>query len=148
MTNRFSVQTEATLRKAGWYPGRQVPKLVAKWKTSKLLSRFEMFPLAEKILLEFGGLSINQRGPGETCAREPFDVDPTRAAYEDERFSDFLSVVNTKLYPLGDAASRHYYWAIGENEHVFLLMDDIQLLGTNIEEALENLIIGRQPLRL
>ncbi len=148
MTKRFSAQTEATLRKAGWYPGRQVPKLVAKWKTNKMLTGFEMFPLAEKILLEFGGLKIKQRGPGESLAREPFQFDPTMAGYEDDRFSDFLSLVNTKLYPLGEAATRHYYWTIGENEHVYLLMDDIQLVGTNIDEALENLIIGRQPILL
>ena len=142
---RFSIETEVALRDAGWYPERRVPELVARWKANEMLAEFTMFKAAETILQEFGGLSIDQDGSGETCAREPFVVDPMLAAYEGDRFSDFVPLVNTGLYPLGEAASRHYFWAVGENEHVYLVMNDIQWLGKNIEEALENLIIGRKP---
>jgi len=33
-----------------------------------------MFPSAEKALLEFGGLKIDQQGPGVSCSREPFEL--------------------------------------------------------------------------
>jgi hypothetical protein len=142
--HRFSSEAEDTLRRAGWYPGRRVPDLVASWKaTLQVSDGFEMFPNAESFLLEFGGLSIDQHGPGESFAREPFTFDPTLAAYESDRFSDFSARLNTRLYPVGEAIGGHYFLAIGENEHVYLLMNDLQLLGNNADEALENLLIGR-----
>lgn len=141
---RFSAKTENTLQRAGWYPGRQVPDKLASWKDNEMLSHFEMFPTAERILLEFGGLRVDEYGPGETCAQEPFVVDPTVAAFEQELFRYFSTLVNTRLYPLGEVDNGHNYWAIGENKQVYLLMNDIQLLGDNIDEALENLIICRK----
>jgi SUKH-3 immunity protein of toxin-antitoxin system len=142
---RFSLQTEQILRSAGWFPGRQVRDLVTSWKGEVMLSEFQMFPSAERVLLEFGGLKVDQNGPGETCAREPFAVDPTLAAYEGDRFSELSPLVSTNLYPLGEAFGGNYYWVIGENDQLYILMDDIQLLGKNTNEALENLIVGRMP---
>ena len=146
--NRFSRHTEKTLRQAGWYPGRQVPDLVASWKDNKMLSGFEMFPTAEMVLKEFGGLKIDEKGPGETCARETFEVNPTLAGYEEDFFRDFSTLLNTRLYPLGEVANGHCYWAIGENSQIYLLMFDIRLLGKNIDEAFENLIIGRKAIEV
>ena len=146
--DRFSTETEQTLRRAGWYPGRHVPEVVSSLKDNETLSGFEMFPAAEEVLSEFGGLKVDQQGPGETGAREPFQFDPALAGYEEEFFSDFSRLVNTKLYPLGEAANGHSYWAIGENGNVYLVMFEIGLLGKNIEEALDNLIIGRNPSRI
>ena len=37
------------------------------------------------------------------------------------------------------------YLAIGEDGRVFMLMEDIRLLGNDIDEALEALLIGLQP---
>ena len=140
---RFSAQAEETLRGAGWRPGRQVPDVVALWKERLMLSDgFEMFESAEEVLLEFGGLCIDQQGAGVTCAGEPFNFDPSLAAGEGDRFSDLSSLVNTRLYPLGEAAGGHLFWAIGENCHVYLLMNDISFIGRNIDEALERLLIG------
>ena len=141
---RFSTLTENTLRQAGWYPDRNVLEQVASWKTNEILGEFDMFHTAERVLLEFGGLIIDQHGPGETCAREPFEIDPTLAAYEGDRFNELSTVVNTRLYPLGEVANGTSFWAIGDNEHVYILMNEIQLLGKNIDEALESLIIGRE----
>lgn len=140
---RFSAQVEDTLRRAGWYSGRQVRNLVDAWRAQLLRSDgFEMFPSAERALLEFGGLKIDQQGTGQTCARESFALDPTVALYENDRFGDFVAVLNTRLYPLGEAVGGHYFLTIGENERVYLLMQNVELLGNNIDEALENLIVG------
>lgn len=143
---RFGIKAEETLRRAGWYPEREVPDLIASWKPSLLLSDgFEMFESAEKVLLEFGGLSVDQEGAGETIARESFTLDPALAASEGDRFSDLSSRVNTRLYPLGEAFGGHSFLAVGENSHIYLLMNDIKLLGKSIDEALERLIIGLEP---
>jgi hypothetical protein len=144
--SRFSILTEERLREAGWYPGRQVPDLVTAWQRSLLLSdQWELFPSAEKALLEFGGLTFSHTGPGVTCAREPFDLDPTDAMYENDRFGDFVGIVGTRLYPIGQASQGQYFLAIGEDERVFLLEQDIRLMGHNIDEALEHLLIGIKP---
>ena len=117
--------------------------MVASWKKILMISDgVEMFSSAESVLLEFGGLRIDQRGPGVSCAREPFTFDPTAAVYEGDRFSDFSTVLGTRLYPLGEASGGYYFWSIGENGDVYLLMNDLKLLGTTIERALEKLLIG------
>lgn len=140
---RFSPEAEETLRRAGWYPGRQVQALVAAWKEILMLSDgVEMFSSAERILLEFGGLRIDQHSSGVLCACEPFTFDPTLAVYEGDRFSDFSIVLGTRLYPLGEASGGSYFWTIAENGAVYLLMNDLRLLGTTIEAALEKLLTG------
>lgn len=143
---RFSAQAEQTLRDAGWYPGRQVPDLVASWEARLAASGFEMFPSARRALLEFGGLEIDQRAPGVNCAREPFNFHPLLASWENDRFEDYANLLNTKLYPLGEAVGSHSFWAIGENEQVYLIMDEAKFLGNNLDEALENLLIGNRAL--
>lgn len=117
--------------------------MVASWKTTLMLSDgIEMFSSAESVLLEFGGLRIDQQSPGVSCAREPFTFDPTAAVYEGDRFSDFSILLQTRLYPLGEASGGYYFWAIGENGHFYLLMNDLRLLGITLEGALEKLLIG------
>ena len=141
---RFSAQAENSLRRAGWYPGRQVPDLVASWKEALLGSDgLEMFPSAEIALLEFGGLKFDEQGPGVTCSREPFELDPTLAIYESDRFDDFVAVLDTKLFPLGEAEGGLCFVVIGENGRVYLLMQDVMLVGLNVEDGLESLLVGR-----
>jgi hypothetical protein len=143
---RFSVQAEDILRRAGWHAGRSVPDLVATWRDGLLRSHgIEMFPSAERALLEFGGLKIDEQGPGVTCAREPFEIDPILADYDGEVFGEFSGQVGTRLYPLGEAVGGLGFLAIGENDRVYMLLDDIRLLGNNMDEALEALLIGLQP---
>lgn len=140
---RFSRQSERVLRKAGWYPGRQVTELVSMWKSHPFIADLEMFETAERFLLEFGGITVTQSGPGVTLARSPFKIDPTLAYYQSDLFKKFGRMVDTRLYPLGEAADRWYYLAIGENGRVYYVMEDIMLAGYTADEALENLLIGR-----
>ena len=141
--SRFSVQVLKILTEAGWYPGREIADLVASWKATLMASDgFEMFPSAERVLLEFGGLSVGQEGSGQTCSVESFTLDPTIAAYEGDRFRELSSLVNTRLYPLGEASNGHQFLAISENDSIYLLMNDLTLLGKNIDEALERLLRG------
>jgi len=141
---RFSKQSERVLRRAGWYPGRQVPELVSKWKNHPAIADIEMFETAERFLLEFGGIEVTQSGPGVNLARSPFKIDPTVAYHQSDLFTEFGRMVDTRLYPLGEAADRWYYLAIGENGRVYYVMEDIVLAGYTEDEALENLLIGRR----
>ena len=51
-------------------------------------------------------------------------------------------MLRTRLHPLGEASGGHYFWAIGENDDIYLLMNDLILLGNTIEDALEKLLLG------
>jgi hypothetical protein len=145
MNKQFSDKVERVLRDAGWFPGRNIGDLVLKWKQELMVSDgFEMFPKAEEALSEFGGLLVNQNGPGITCARESFHILPTLAIDEADRFSVFSDYLQTKLYPLGEAVVGHGFRAIGEDGRVFLVEQDIMLNGNNMDEALEHLILGIQ----
>jgi SUKH-3 immunity protein len=141
---RFSRQSERVLRKAGWYPGRQVPELVSMWKNHPFIADLEMFETAERFLLEFGGITVTQSGPGVNLARSPFKIDPTLVYHQSDLFKEFGRTVDTRLYPLGEAADGWYYLAIGENGRVYYVMEDIMLAGYTEDEALENLLIGRK----
>ena len=141
---RFTRQSERVLRKAGWYPGRQVPELVSMWKNHPSIADLEMFETAERFLLEFGGITVTQSGPGVNLARSPFKIDPTLAAYQSDLFKEFGRMVDTWLYPLGEAEGGYYFLAIGENGRVYYVMQDIVLAGYTEDEALENLLIGRK----
>lgn len=146
---RFSDTVEQVLIGAGWFHGRNVGSLVSQWEEELRLSdNFEMFATAERALSEFGGLFVNQEGPGETCSREPFRIDPTLAIHEADRFAEFADFLKMKLYPLGEAFGGHGFLAIAENGQVVLLMQDIQSLGESIEEALEHLVLGVKPVFL
>lgn len=144
--SRFSAKAQETLMLVGWFPGRRVQHSVALWKEALLRSDgFTMFASAEKALLEFGGLKSLEQGPGVTCSREPFEINPTLAIYEADRFEAFSALVNTQLYPLGEAVGSMCFLAIGEDGRVYMLMENIRLLANNIDEAMESLLVGVEP---
>ena len=145
---RFSKPVELALRDAGWFPGRNLRHQMWDWTRALSSDGFESFPEAERVLSEFGGLNVHQDAAGVNCAREPFRLEPTLAAGESDRFGEFAEFLKTTLYPLGEASGGHYFLAIGESGQVFLLMEDLRLLGQNIEEALEKLILGIQSKKL
>lgn len=142
---RFSNTVELTLKDAGWFAGRNVNDQVEEWSRNLHFDGFEIFPAAERVLAEFGGLIVTQDAPGLSCAREPFSVVPTLAAGEADRFGEFATHLKTRLYPLGEAAGGNCFLAIAENGEVFLIMDDILWLGQNMDQALEKLILGVPP---
>jgi hypothetical protein len=137
---RFTETTHAVLTRAGWFEGRNVADRVREW--AGILSRdgFRIFPAAEEVLREFGGISIQQRGPGLTAARESFAFDPTAARLEDDRFAAFNGQAGSALYPLGEHGQG--FLAIAEDGRVFVLMDEMVQLGRTIDDALEAMIQG------
>ena len=53
---------------------------------------FQLFGAAREALARFGGLRIDQYGPGAECAREAFEINPTLAVGEERRFRRFEDV--------------------------------------------------------
>jgi hypothetical protein len=145
MKTRLGAQAAKALESAGWFPGRRIYDLVATWAAQ--LDRaggFQMFPAAAQALNEFGGLRITQRGPGLECALESFDLVPTAALGEEDRFAEHARIIGSELYPLGEYASGCYFIAIDEHGRVFLLMDDLQYIAETLPIALDSLLTGRR----
>lgn len=73
------------LRAAGWYPGRKVD--VGSWAAEFAARGIVMHDAARRFLEGFGGLNVEIGGPGISCAREPFELDPAACP----RFSEVSS---------------------------------------------------------
>jgi SUKH-3 immunity protein of toxin-antitoxin system len=143
---RFREPVRDVLERAGWFPGRNIKGEVTSWNRElKSSDGFQMFPAAEVALTEFGGLAVNQSASGISCAREPFTLIPILAVGEGDRFRHFSTYLNKDLYPLGEASGGHGFMAMAHTGEVYLLALEILLLGRDIDEALEHLILGVQP---
>ncbi|MCB9765966.1 MAG: SUKH-3 domain-containing protein [Alphaproteobacteria bacterium] len=133
-----------TLRQAGWIPGRSAKELVDQWEREFFSAgEFSLHATARAVLLEFGGLSFEQDGPGETVARRSFCFDPTVAAGESDRFAEFERALGTHLCPIGEAEASEAFLLIAEDGRVLSAMDDAFLIGWSIEEAISALVLGR-----
>ncbi|MFD5637798.1 SUKH-3 domain-containing protein [Streptomyces sp. NPDC127077] len=90
--------------------------------------------------MEFGGLSVDVSGPGVSCAREPFEIDPELAVGEEDRFADLSERFGRRFLPLGEVGTE-FFLAIDEDGILYLLAAWVFRLGPS-DEALENLIRG------
>ncbi len=103
-----------------------------------------MFDAARHALTEFGGLKVDVDGPGVDFAKGSFQLDPSLAIGEEDRFDVFEKRLASRLYPLGEAYGGHTFLAIDDQGSVFLLMGDVRRIGRSIGEALEGLILGKK----
>lgn len=144
MSEAFNDAVRKVLSAAGWYPGRREPALLKQWQRELVgEGGFTIFPAAERALLEFGGLRIDERGPGIDRAREPFVLDPSLAVGAESVFLDYAGLLQKRLFPLGEAGGQAFI-AIAESGEVFLIFEGILLIAATIEDALANLIEGRR----
>ncbi|NEA53438.1 hypothetical protein G3I60_04490 [Streptomyces sp. SID13666] len=70
----WSVEVEATLRGAGWYPGRSIDTTA--WRERLEADGFPIHSAAEEFLREFGGLTVGTGGAGITSSRAAFELNP------------------------------------------------------------------------
>jgi SUKH-3 immunity protein len=141
---RFPQAVYDVLVEAGWAPGRRVPDdQLQAW--SEQLEGFPLFESAERVLREFGGLSVDQEGPGLTSAREPFEIDPLLALHEEDRFELYRDEYGVQLYPLGEAGSGHGFLAIDPAGRTYFAMGDLRLVAETFDGALEALVLGKAP---
>jgi hypothetical protein len=141
----WSLETQAILESAGWHPGRREKDLVTRWRQQlSTPGGFDLSGEAERVLEEFGELRVDRRGPGLEAARAGFEMDPTLALGEEERFARLGNSLGANLFPLGEALDGHVFLAIDESGRIYLVGDEIHPLGSNIYQALDNLLLGRK----
>lgn len=140
---RLNDSVHRDLAAAGWYGGRRDEGFMERIRQRLTHDgRFELFPVAEAALLEFGGLRVEQSGAGVDRARESFVLNPLRAVDAEPVFAQYSEVVGKKLFPLGEAGDQGFI-AVADTGEVFLIFEGILLLGHSVHEALSNLIEGR-----
>ncbi|MBL8944633.1 MAG: SUKH-3 domain-containing protein [Myxococcales bacterium] len=135
----WSDETLQNLTRAGWSPTYDMGEAVGAW-CEKLGPGFKPSRAAECAMRRFGGLAVDVRGSGNACARTSFRLDPLQAWGEEDRFARFATL--GQLFPLGIAGDGHGFIAIASDGRVYLVMDEVQLLGESIEQAIENLLTG------
>lgn len=147
--NLWNEQVQEVVTRAGWYRGRRCPR-VAAWAGQLLVEGgFVLHPAAEEFLSEFGEIAVAAR-PGSGAARRVlFDIDPTVAAWEEDRFADAAEEIGAALFPLGEALSGQFFLAMDPAGRVFLVMDVVEALAPSGPEALARLLVEHptSPLR-
>jgi hypothetical protein len=143
MSERFTWHVESVLIDAGWFKGRRVDSLVSKWSEQVYsIDQIEIFPAAEKILIEFGGISVSRK---KFLSKQSFEIDPSSAIDEGDRLEEYSNLIGAKLYPLGEAQSGHFFLTVAEDGRVFWVMQQILMIGYSFDEALSKMILGYSP---
>ncbi|MFF3767747.1 SUKH-3 domain-containing protein [Streptomyces sp. NPDC001922] len=137
---RWSRETERLLRKAGWRPGRSVS--TAEWERGlQEHDGFEIHPMAQRFLAEFGGLTVTLWFPGSVKpVRVEVSFDPALAKWDQEIFEVLSEQAGAGLYPLGMTNNRNTYLGMAPTGEVYTGMDDAYFLAETGEQALEKLL--------
>lgn len=142
---RFPADVSEDLRAAGWRPGRNVAASVNEWLDRTGIDReLPMFDAARAALDEFGGLTINQRGPGGKAGGGfTSHLYPGKNAPTTPTIREFAELIGLPVFPLGDHADGPSHLVVDTTGRVFLLhpMDDY-LVGETVDDAMMWLVHG------
>ncbi|WP_432985962.1 SUKH-3 domain-containing protein [Dactylosporangium sp. CA-233914] len=149
---RFPDDVRQVLTAAGWRSDRNVGARVTSWldelyaATPGLDRRLPIFPVARRILDEFGGLSFRQlKQPG--VATGGFDVQfwPTRGRVLADLFVEFAGDLGMPVFPLAWYEDGPSDIVAAADGRVFLLHEAGEfLIGANPDEAMTRLVRGER----
>jgi hypothetical protein len=135
MNNRFPKLVIEELQGAGWTPGRIAYSFV------KLLSDFRIFPAAESVLNEFGGLKIGACGTGVERATSQLVIQPDLAEGLSKHCGQ-VTAQGARLFPLGEIDYGHATILIDEHGNVYMFFDQLEFLAPSFDQALVMLLLG------
>ncbi|MET7453838.1 SUKH-3 domain-containing protein [Streptomyces sp. NPDC005574] len=154
-TTRFPVPVDATLRAAGWQPGRWDIKQAEIWAdtlrghTSPAGHRHAVFPAAVEAWAEFGGLHLTPTGPGRQVAPATLHLDPLYGLHMARTLGDLGRALDTEVCPLGTETETEALLAMDAVGRVYTLDHTGDwYLGPDIDHALTGLVTGTEPVRL
>ncbi|MFG3047924.1 SUKH-3 domain-containing protein [Streptomyces sp. NPDC048241] len=133
------------LEASGWAPGRSVDTDC--WRAMFEPRGLTLHDAAAAFLGEFGGLTVHVNGPGITCARTPFELDPELAWGEEDRFLEWGGHLGRRLFPLGELDHGRFFLAIDDATEIYLVEAWLACFGPT-PQALENLVHGVAPRRI
>ena len=138
---------EIELIKAGWFVGRDLASEWEAWKAWWVcVAGLPNMTSAEKVLREFGQLSIGRVGPGYNCASYVMRTDPMLVQYDVDLVQQVASVVGLSVFPLGTAHGGHVYVLIAEDGRVFQAMEKLWLVADSFEIAIRCAYEGIAPM--
>jgi len=141
MSDRFSKPLLKILRKGGWFEGRYVsPALISP-------PELELFPKAQEVLSEFGGLHVGECGPGIDWATSDVEIAPRLGAHLAPELKEFEMSLGVRFFPLGEVHRSQGYLVIDDNGKTYLLNDELMPLAPSFAEGLERLLLGKRPPR-
>ncbi|GAA3372337.1 SUKH-3 domain-containing protein [Streptomyces sannanensis] len=154
-TARFPVHVDAALRASGWQPGRWDIGQAENWADtlsahiSPAGHRHTVFPAAIEAWAEFGGLRITWPGPGRQNAVNPIRFDPLAGLHLARTLADLGRALDTEVAPLGEEGDAQAVLAIDAEGRVYSIDHTGDwYLGPGLDEALNTLLTGIQPVRL
>ena len=138
-TERFEKSVAESLKKVGWYPGRRIPdEKLQQWETELAEHNVGLNTYAKEFLKEFGGLEIKKLVEPYSVA---FIVVPTKDIEFDLCTKEYEPEVGCELSPLGESPG-HAIFAVGEDGRVYLLGDWYWIVGDNVAEAMNNIVLN------
>lgn len=138
----WNPQVEEALSRAGWVADREVD--ISAWCSRLEETGIQLHDAFKAFIREFGGLAFDARGEGVDRAREQFQLDPTLAVGEEDRFSEWSELTGTSIVPIGELDHGRYFLGIDDLGKIYLVADWLAAFGVG-PEGLERLILGRQP---
>ncbi|MFI5955606.1 SUKH-3 domain-containing protein [Cryptosporangium sp. NPDC051539] len=152
---RFPADVFEVLTAAGWSPGSKDVQRARHWGLTLSAwaspggHQHTFSPAASAALAEFGGLAVEQSGPGVDVARTSFTLDPELALPTWLTLRGLGGALGTGVFPLGLEDGGVSVLAIDSKGRVFALDHTAEwLLGRTIDEALVTLVLGRRPARV
>ncbi|MCP4152392.1 MAG: hypothetical protein GY757_31935 [bacterium] len=148
---RFSDAALRELKKAGWFPGRNMHELAQKWiRQISECGEFELFNHVGKIFTEFGGLFFNVTGKGIHRYKEPFIISPDFASVEDLSLEDFIEEMPEEagltVYPIGKFTENECFIVTDAKERILFINGDFVHFANNFDEAIENFLTRRESI--
>jgi hypothetical protein len=139
MASSYSGPLLALLRRGGWFEGRTSSEFLIG------APHLDLFPKAEEVLREFGGLHLGECGPGIECATSDVEIDPNLTVHLASDLAQFAASKKLKLYPLAEVHRGHGFLIIDEHGRVYLLSDDLVPFAPTFGQGLELLLLGKKP---
>lgn len=139
----FDEVTAATLTRSGWFPGRVVD--VDRWAGLLRDEGIELHAAAVVFLREFGGLVVDESGPGISRAREPFVLDPATCDGEGDRFLEWSGELGRRIVPVGELDQGRFFLGLDETSELYLVETFVATFG-RVPAGLERLVRGVMPL--
>lgn len=152
-TDRFPAEVTQVLGAAGWASGRRTDVAgvldFLRENADPDAAPIETFDAATAVIAEFGGLSVDQDGPGIDLRRRAFTIDPTQAYGTGDTLADLGKRLSTRLFPIGTDGNQDSVLAVDETGRTYAIDHaGTWHLGDTIDAALVTLVTGIQPLRL
>lgn len=135
-----SPEAEAVLRRSGWSPEREVD--ISEWVERLRSDGDDVFPLAEAILRNFGGMRLEHQGFGGVSVHD-IDVNPLHWYGERDRLEGIEQITGSRACPLGETFGAAMLAVLEDGRIVTDLDGCIVQIGRSWREALDKLVLGQ-----